>query len=239
MGEHFKPEPEYPQPRRPIDSPVPVHNFHSLPVEEITGKVFDSVVGYLDVVDEENMVASDPVWMAASRKLNQVGWELSILPDEDPERGALVSEALIGDGDEIARNMGVRMLPALFNRDFDAAMRITQTAIVRATRYGYSSFDPILDTLSTELGNATEEGRIESAVVPKVMSGLIHAWAKSAHEVTAVKRDREDAEDQRDIALAKVAAAKAGVKIMGGENIIAHNTGAIVFESPENKPKNT
>jgi len=93
MSKHEIPEAQYPQPRNEIDSPVPIHDFSSLPAEEITGKALDTVAEYMDTYGktEEYMTKDDPAWSAALRKLNQVEWELSILPDGDPERGALES----------------------------------------------------------------------------------------------------------------------------------------------------
>jgi len=185
MGEHLAPEPQYKQPTYSIESPTPMHDFASRSVEDIEDAVSSGVRDYLDNVDEDAISKDDdPQYQAAARKLNQLKWELSLLPDQDLERGKLVSEALImEDSGEISNNMGISMLPALFNQDFETAMALMIKAVLKEAHYS----DHLAFDVGAELHNAAQEQRIDSTISGKIMWRLAVALAGSAQNTADIK----------------------------------------------------
>lgn len=219
-------QPQYPQPRWPVESLVPKHDFPMLPAEETASKASNSVTEFMDTYGEieERVAPDDPGYVAALKKLNQVEWELTLLPNQAPEPSALVSETLIDDGREIARNMGIAMLPAMFNTNFDGAMRVTKKAV---QNFQYGKTSSLANDVAFELKRAAKEGRIDSAVMPEMLYGLVNVWADSVYEAAAAKEQRKTAEKERDRALAR--AASAGTTHIYAENI----TNSIIGEGAE------
>jgi len=123
--------------------------------------------------------------------------------------------------------MGIAMLPALFNNKFDAAMKITRKAVLRGAQYSLSH--PVTQNIGFELSRGIEDGRIDSAVAPKIMRGFLEAWA---HEAAVLGEGGKQAEKDRDQALAEVAASKAGVRIVGAKSFIVNNERPITHHWP-------